>query len=58
MFDNNEQLRGRWNMKGESNLPGSYSPTPTTDRLPASGVGEAVTCDIIRHCSFTTGTKK
>lgn len=37
-------------------LPVGYSPTPTTDRLPVSGVGDEDTVDIIRHCSFTTGS--
>lgn len=37
-------------------LPVDYSPTPTTDRLPVSGVGDEETVDIIRHCSFTTGS--
>lgn len=36
-------------------LPGSYSPTPT-DILPVIGVGDAVTLDIIRHCSFNMGS--
>lgn len=39
-------------------LPVGYSPTPTTDRLPVSGVGDADTVDIMRHCSFTTGSAK
>jgi hypothetical protein len=40
---------------GDAGSSGSYSPTPTTDRLPVSGVGDEDTVDIMRHCSLTTG---